>query len=373
MQVNRLELKNFRNYSEQTLEFSPNINIIHGANAQGKTNLIEAVYLACSGRSHRTKYDSELIKFGSARSDINLFFSDKTRDYKCNIRLSNDKRKQICLNNIPLKKLSELMSCLNAVLFSPEDLMLVKGAPSQRRAFTDSAISQLKPAYLSTLITYYRVLEQKNSLLKQLKRSMKTSDTTLSIWNEQLAVLNADIMLYRRDFLNSMQAFAALHNIVPDEFDAKKNKENLKIIYTPSLNYDIMDKNELSQVILEKLESVASHEIENASSVTGIHRDDIAFYINGNNARNYASQGQQRSIVLVLKLALSDYIFSQRGEQAVLLLDDILSELDSVRRAYLLSNLKDRQVIITCTDVDRAYISGNDTCKYFNVKDGNII
>jgi DNA replication and repair protein RecF len=359
MYVETLHLTNFRNYEEQTIAFCPYTNMITGDNAQGKTNLLEAVYLFSQGKSHRTKADKELIGFGKDFASLSLTFHDKSRDHQAVMKFSKSGRKAVKMNGVSLTKLSMLLSYLNAVIFSPEDLNLVKGSPGARRKFLDSAISQLYPNYLGTLIDYFKVLGQKNSLLKTLKRGRNHSDATLSVWNEQLASLCVTIMTYRKKFLERLSDFASQ---IHDEISG----ETLEISYTPSVNCGIIDDRSL----LLQLEEQQEREIEFGSALLGIHRDDVRFFINGKDVRMYGSQGQQRTVVLSLKMAQTEYIYSEKDEYPILLLDDIMSELDQSRRRYLSRRIRDKQVLITCTDTD--VLESDSHTKLFYVQNGHI-
>lgn len=345
MRIEKLTLLNFRNYQKEELSFSENTNIIFGNNAQGKTNILEAIYLFSHGRSHRTKSDTEMIKFGSEFMKLNLEFSDNDRSYNAYLQLEKSGKKTININKVPITKLSMLMRYLNVVMFSPEDLQIVKGAPLLRRHFLDEAISQLYPIYLKRLISYHKNLAQKNNLLKKMRLSGKTENDMLDVWNEQLADDGSFIMKYRSDFTERLNNFSSyIHKEICGE--------NFNLLYTPSVDCDIIDKGNF----YKKLCSVSQREIENGSSLYGIQRDDLRLFIGDKEIKNYASQGQQRTAVLSLKMAQMELICDIRGEYPVLLLDDIMSELDASRRAYLAGKIKDKQVILTCTDLENANI-----------------
>ena len=360
MIVKSLSVANFRNYEKEHIEFSEGTNVIYGNNAQGKTNLLEAVHLFASGKSHRTKSDSELIRFGAGFMKIGIEFSDNDRDYKAVMQISSDLKKSVKVNNVPITKLSMLMRYLNVVMFSPWDLEIIKGAPQIRRRFMDEAISQLFPVYLKTLISYHKNLAQKNSLLKKLKMKGKTDDGMLSVWNRQIAEAGSIIMEYRRDFVEKLNRYAG-------EIHHEISGEELKLLYNPSIDCEEIT----ADVFYEKLESVTAREIENGSGLYGIQRDDIKLFINENEVRTYASQGQQRTCVLSLKMAQMEHIKEVRGEYPVLLLDDIMSELDTTRRAYLANKIRGKQVIITCTDSDM--VDTGESTKLFKVENGKII
>ncbi len=360
MYIKSLTVDNFRNYVHENIEFCPTTNVFYGNNAQGKTNLLEAVYLFSHGRSHRAHSDSELIRFGEEFYLLSLTFCDAERDYTAQIKYSANKKKQIKINNVPITKLSMLMSYLNAVIFSPEDLDLVKGSPSRRRNFCDEAISQMYPKYLSALINYHKALVQKNSLLKSLRTSGTTHDAMLSCWNEQLAEHGAVIFNHRYEFLKKIEKLARpVHSDITNEKISLEYLPGIKLLNAESNEfYDILEKNQ-------------KREIEQGISQIGIQRDDFKILINSNEAKVFGSQGQQRSSVLSLKIAETEYIKSIKDEYPVLLLDDIMSELDINRRKYLWECITDKQVIMTCTDTD--ILNSTQNTKLFNISGGKII
>lgn len=360
MEVKRLTLRNFRNYSNETVEFSPRTNLIYGDNAQGKTNILEAVHMAATGRSHRAPSDSQLIKFGEEFAQIILEFKDMNREYRIVIRFLPGGKKSVLINNVPINKLSILVNYLNVVMFSPEDLDLIKGAPKLRRRFMDTAIGSLSPRYLSELVTYHKALSQKNTLLRIARARGKTSIDTLDVWNAQLASSGVKIMQERQSFINSiLSAAIPIHReIAACELDIK---------YNPGIDPEILSCDNPEKMFLDKLENVTAREIENGSSLYGIQRDEIAFYVDSNEAKLYASQGQQRTIVLCLKLALTEHIHKKRDEYPVLLFDDIMSELDEKHRSYLAAKIRDKQVLLTCTDREES-----DAARFIKVTDGKI-
>lgn len=362
MYIKSLKVNNFRNYLNENISLCPHTNVFYGDNAQGKTNILEAVYLFSCGKSQRTKTDSELVSFGQIIASVDIVFSDTSRDYHAVMRISKDGKKQIKINNVPIKKLSMLMSYLNVVMFSPRDLEMIKGSPSSRRQFIDEAISQLYPNYLSKLINYNKTIYQKNSLLRQLKFSGKTDDDTLSIWNDRLAEYGAVIYKYRKEFLNEISDIAKpIHKDITGE--------DFEISYIPGIK--ISDEQSLRDSFFASLEHNKKREIDLASSLVGIQRDDFKVCVDGKEAKIFGSQGQQRTCVLTLKMAQTEYIKNIKEEYPVLLLDDIMSELDINRRKYLWERIGDKQVLITCTDTDN--VMKNSDTKYFNVKKGHII
>lgn len=363
MRINTLILENFRNYAYEEITFGPGTNVIYGDNAQGKTNLLEAICMFSFGRSKRARSESELIHFGEKLFRLSLDFSDRHRDFKAVMSSSANGKKNIKINNVAITKLSQLMSYLNVVMFSPADLEIVQGAPSIRRRFLDEAISQLYPKYMSQLSDYHKTLDQKNGLLKQLRIKNSRSDPMLSVWNEQLSVLGADIYLKRKEFIQRLAAASA-------DIQSEISREKLMIDYMPSINCDTSENN-TTEIFYNKLEQNQTREIENGSSLLGIQRDDLKIKISEKEARLYGSQGQQRTAVLSLKLAQTEYINEERGEYPVLLLDDIMSELDINRRQFLSGRIKDKQVLITTTDAEGADV--NQATKYYRISNGRLI
>lgn len=364
MNIKSLVLTDFRNYEKEKIEFSPYTNIIYGNNAQGKTNLLEAVTMFSQGRSRRAKSDRELIRFDKDFAELEAEFDSGVREHTAEMRIMSNGKKKIKVNDVPIAKLSMLMNYMNTVMFSPEDLDLVKGSPGVRRKFLDFAISQMMPGYLSVLIEYSKILAEKNSLLKNLRSDGKYSDAMLSVWNDQLALAGAKIMRYRRDFISKLDEFSkGIHSEI--------TKETLEIEYMPSMDYTECDEKRAYECMLSKLEESQRREIENGASLYGIHRDDIKIVIDDKDARVFASQGQQRTAVLSLIMAQTEYVYMIKDEYPVLLLDDIMSELDKSRRAFLSQRIKDKQVLITCTDADLIDTS-DSSVNLFEIKNGRI-
>lgn len=360
MYISSLTLKNFRNYKSEKIEFSPLTNLIYGNNAQGKTNILEAVYLFAHGRSHRAKADREMIRFGSEFMALETEFHDNARDYKAELRLAKNGKKNIRINHVQITKLSMLMSYLNVVMFSPEDLELVKGSPSVRRRFIDSAISQLYPSYLANLIDYNKALVQKNFLLKNIRSGNGKGREMLDVWNLQLAQTGAKIMKSRRESIELLCKFAAgIQNEI--------SGENLTVRYAPGIKCDDITED----AVMEFLQKHSEREIDMGSAQYGVQRDDIAISVDEREARLFASQGQQRTAALSLKIAQADYIESIKSEYPILLLDDILSELDINRRSYLSEKIKNKQVLITSTDCDLK--ADTEDTKLFCVNGGKIV
>ena len=353
MEVKTLRLINFRNYEDEKITFCPGTNLIYGDNAQGKTNLLEAVCMFSHGRSKRAKSDRELIRFGEKSYTLEMTFQDSVRDYSASMTASAEGRKNIRINNVQIARLSQLMSYFNVVMFSPAELDIIKGSPAVRRRFLDEAISQMSPKYMSLLSRYYKTLSEKNGLLRQLRIKGVHNDTMLSVWNEQLAETGEQIAERRRGFLEKLGAAATA-------MQKEISGEELEIVYQPSIE---------AENYLEKLEKNQQREIEFGAALAGIQRDDIKIRVAGKDSRLYASQGQQRTAVLSLKLAQTEYINEEKGEYPVILLDDIMSELDINRRRYLAGKIKGRQVLITTTDAEE----NNGDTRYYKIQNGRVV
>ncbi len=330
MVIKNLYMENFRNYESQKISFDREKNVFYGLNGQGKTNIIEAVYYFCTCKSFRSVNDKEVIKFDKDYSHIRIDFESGGRDNTADIYISHNK--SVKVNGINLERLSELIGMTNMVIFTPEHLNLIREGPGVRRSFIDVFISQIKPRYFSCLMNYYKVLKQRNNMLKNPKM-LKTSD----IWNEKLASFGVEICRYRKEALSKMDEY--IKNYSTEE-------ESFSIQYCPSVKGDPTDK----ENFLKRLNESMERDIEKGITLTGPHRDDFDVLINGRSLKKYGSQGQTRSGVLKIKLCECEMIKNITGEEPVLLLDDVLSELDENRRKYFSENIGGRQVIITCTD-----------------------
>lgn len=349
MKAKGIELHNFRNYEFEKVLFDENVNIICGDNGMGKTNIIEAVYYFSQGRSFRSN-GREVIKDGEDFGKIKLSFESGERKYNGEIRFFGNKRKEIILNEIELKKTSQLLGNIICVLFTPDELNIVKGIPELRRRFCDSAIIPLRPNYLKELIKYRTVINQKTAVLKSGRYD------TLPVWNEKLIETGCRIIRMRRSYIEKISEKARQL-----QREISGGRENLEVRYFPSVQDE--------EAFIKKIELSSDKEKENRICLYGPHRDDIIFEINGKNAKNYGSQGQIRTAVLCLKTAQMEIIKEETGKYPVLLLDDILSELDKKRREFLISEIKGKQVIITCTDAD--FTIGNSNV--INIKDGKVV
>ena len=351
MYIKSLKLKNFRNYDEEKIEFCPQKNIIYGSNGQGKTNIIEALYFLQSGRSYRCTKEKEIIKFGEEYARIEAEFIKN--EIKNNALFFISDKKSVKLNGVNIDRLSEIIGNINIVIFTPDHLNLIKEGPSVRRNFLDSFISQLKKSYFKNLVSYYKVLKQRNNILKKKNKDMLS---TISVWDEKLAELSVSICEMRRNIIEKIN----------EKINSVTNAdEKLNLVYLPSIKGDFKDRKNIIKQLNENIE----RDMEYGMTMTGPHRDDFEIYLDGNNIKKYGSQGQQRSCVLKLKLCECEIIKEKTGEMPPILLDDILSELDEERRHLFIENIKDTQVIITCTD--KEFLKGLDGF-YFRVEKGKV-
>ncbi len=341
MIVKSINLKNFRNYENQFLEFDEKLNIIHGLNAQGKTNILEGIYYFSTGKSGRTKKEAEAIKFGEESASLEIVFQDKNRENKAEIEIFQNKRKNIYLNEILLKKVSELVGKLGAIYFGPEYLDLVKGGPSKRRKNIDILISQLRTSYFSALLEYKKTIEQKNASLK----NNNPDRIILEILNEKIVSLSEIIAKNRFEYIKKIEKNAKLlQKQISDE------KEDLEIEYISPIGVlKEFDSKIFKDELKKKLEKNFEREIILREAQTGVHRDDIEYKINSLEVKSFASQGQQKTVVLAEKIAEAQLFFEEKGEYPILLLDDIMSELDEKRQAFVMEKLCNMQIFITCT------------------------
>ena len=358
MIASELNLYNFRNYENEKVSFGDEVNIIFGDNGMGKTNILEAVYYFSYGRSFRSS-GREIIKDGEKEGRIALSFRSDERNYESEIKFLSGKRKEIYLNEIELKKTSQLLGNFICVLFTPDEMSIVKGMPDVRRRFCDSAIMPLRPQFIKELINYRNIVNQKTALLKSKRYE------TLDIWNEKLAESGSKIMLMRSSYIKRIEEKAAIL-----QKDISLEKESLSVRYNPSVKMG-ESLQEIKENFIIKLEEYKEKEKENFFCMVGIHRDEIDFYINGKPAKTYASQGQIRTAVLCLKSAQMEIIKEETDSYPVMLLDDILSELDKKRRDFLISQIKGKQIIITCTDLEQSFI--NENTNIINIRDGKVI
>ena len=354
MWIKKIKIKNFRNYEKEEINLEKNINIFYGQNAQGKTNIIESIFLCSMGKSFRAKKDKEMIKLNEENSAVEIEFEKSDRDGKIKIELSN--KKNVYINGIKIKKLSELLGNINVVIFTPDDINILKGGPQNRRRFLDIMISQLKPNYMYNLNLYLKTLEQRNNYLRQIKEYGK-DENLLEIWDEKLAEYAINIYNYRNEFINKIKnKIKEIHKEITNE------KEEIEIEYITECKS--------KEKYLSLLKSRRKLDIIKGFTTKGIHRDDFMIYINKKQLDIYGSQGQHRTAILSLKLSELNIVYDEIGEYPILLLDDFMSELDKQRRENFLEKIENIQVIITCTD--KINIENKNNLIY-NVKNGKVL
>lgn len=381
MRVDRLTLRQFRNYLEESLDFNPNLNILVGNNAQGKTNIVEALYFLALGRSHRTHLDSELIQWGKEWASLSASVCSETGRVDLKARLQLGKRKSFQVSGNELHSLSELYGHFNVVLFSPDDLQLVKGSPSLRRQFLDVVLAQVSPVYRSYLVNYNRILQQRNSSLKLIAERRSPLDI-LDAWEPQLVELGSRIIAARYEAVRALNHHAAAVHL-----EMTGHLESLSLIYCPfylpkdsynpvegvSNSGEIPAYEEIYREFTAELERKRDDEIRRGVTLVGPQRDDLLFGINGIDARTFGSQGQQRTVVLSCKLGEAQYMRSQTGEYPVLLLDDVMSELDTSRRHFFLNAIRARiQIILTTTSLHSFTEDMLQNATVFSVASGKV-
>lgn len=362
MRVKKLTLTDFRNYREQTLEFGEGVNILYGDNAQGKTNVLEAIYLFSMGKANRAHRDAELIRHGQEKAELSLEFFDGERDCIAEVALFKNRRKTVTLNEVPVRKNSELVGRFRVVYFGPEYLGLVKEGPKMRRKNFDILISQLRPRYFAALADAKKLIDSKNALLKMEKPNI----AMLEIINEKLAGVSAELIAYRTEYVKKIGTHAAAL-----QKEISGGKEDLELKYQSCIGEtEGLSVQEIKEKVLQKFADVQRRELDARETVAGPHREDIAYVIGGQDAKLYASQGQQKTVVLSQKLAEVALISQETGDLPVLLLDDIMSELDKKRQSFILNHIREMQILITCTDVDGFRMDGDVTL--FHVEEGRV-
>ena len=357
MYVNSLELSKYRNYDDLNISFDPGITILYGDNAQGKTNILEALYIAGTTKSHRGSKDKDIIKFDEDESHIRLNINKNDVGHKIDVHLRRNKNKYIAIDGGSIKKSGELLGLINMIFFSPEDLSIIKNGPSQRRRFINLELCQLNKIYFYNYVNYNKALEQRNTLLKQIAFDKKLTDT-LDLWDAYLVQYGTEVINERQHFIDQ------LNEIVKDiHHHLTGGREAIEIGYEMNVTTEDYEK------VLQKKRDM---DLKYQSTQTGPHRDDICFYVNGIDVRTYGSQGQQRTAALSLKLAEIELVKSLIHDTPVMLLDDVMSELDSNRRNYLLDSIKDIQTVVTCTGYDDFIKSRLTIDRIYEVVNGNI-
>lgn len=339
MYVQSLELQNFRNYKNLNINFDIGTNILYGNNAQGKTNILESIYLLGTSKSHRSSKDKDMISFESDESHLKMTVIKNDVPVRIDMHLKKNRAKGIAINGIPIKKVSELFGIINVVFFSPEDLGIIKNGPAERRRFIDLELCQLDKMYVYNLMNYNKIINQRNQLLKDLNYYYdKDLYNTLDIWDIQLADFGSKIITRRDSFIEELnEIIYGIHRNITN------GKEELFIKYEPNIS---------GNNLYEELSKNRDKDIKYKTTSVGPHRDDISFFNKNMDIRKFGSQGQQRTAALSLKLSEIELVKSVIKDMPVLLLDDVLSELDSSRQSHLLNSLHNVQTVITCTGLD---------------------
>ena len=354
MWIKDIKLINFRNYNCQKIKLHENINVFYGQNAQVKTNIIESIFMSSIGKSFRTNKEKELIKFNEEKAMVEINFQKTDRDG--NIKIEIGEKKQVYLNGIKLKKLSELLGNINIVIFTPDDINILKGGPQNRRRFLDIMISQLRPNYMHILNLYIKTMEQRNNYLRQIKEEHK-DENLLEIWDEKLAEYAIKIYEYRKEFIEKIiKKLDIIHKNITN------GEEQIELEYVTEC--DSKEK------YLKLLKERRKLDIIKGFTTKGVHRDDFMIYINKKDIKIFGSQGQNRTAMLSLKLAELQVIYDEIGEYPILLLDDFMSELDKTRRKNFLENIEGTQVIITGTE--KLDIENLEYLEY-NVSNGKVL
>ncbi len=358
MVIKSLELSSFRNYEKLSLEFSSGVNILYGDNAQGKTNILEAICVCATTKSQKGSKDKEMIRIGDEECHIRMYVEREEVPHKLDMHLRRAKAKTAALDGLPVKKSSELYGFLHVISFSPEDLSIIKNGPAERRRMVDMELCQLDRIYLYQLTKYNKILEQRNNLLKQIGFDRKLADT-LQIWDEQLAEYGKKIIETRRNFINDLNELVG-----PVHGHLSQGKEKLKLCYEPNVRED---------EFLKVLQDSREKELVLKSTLHGPHRDDISFLLGEEDIRKFGSQGQQRTSALSLKLAEIELVKRTIKDDPVLLLDDVLSELDRNRQTQLLDSIQNIQTIITCTGLEEFVKERIHSDRIYHVHAGNVI
>jgi DNA replication and repair protein RecF len=363
MWLQSLTLNRYRNLEPLVLEPSEGLNVLVGSNAQGKTNLLEAIYVCCVGRSHQTVRDRELIRWGEETASLMVDCRHRDGPHRVEVRLTLSGRKMVRINGHPVHRLGELMGHMNAVIFSPAELSLVRDGPSCRRRFIDIAMSQIRPAYFYTLQRYQHALAQRNALLRAIAAGGGGRDT-LPVWEAQLARSGARLIVARRDFCDRLsQRAAGIH-------ERLSGGEKLLAVYEASARSG--DVPDLEAELQAGMMNGRDADIRRGATSLGPHRDDLALTLDGRDIRAFGSQGQKRTCALSLKLAEREMMREETGEEPLLLLDDVLSELDEDRRRMLLSHIENTQVFITCVNAEQAPALYRRSARVYDVEAGRV-
>ncbi|MEN8078967.1 DNA replication/repair protein RecF [Clostridioides difficile] len=360
MFIKRLQMLNYRNYNVLDINLGPHVNVFMGDNAQGKTNILEGIYYCAFARSHRTSKDRELINWNADNALLSVSVGKERLDKRIDISILKDGKKAIQINKIKIKKIGELFGNFNVVMFSPEDLKIIKDSPGVRRKFIDMELCQLNPKYYYNLVQYNKVLNERNSIL----RNRNINKDILDVYDMQLVEFGYNIIMERLEYIKKLNKYSdKIHS------DITSGKEKIEFKYTST----IKDLENIKENFYSLLEKNRVRDSERGITTVGPHRDDFIVLINDIDTKSYGSQGQQRTAVLTIKFSSLKIIKELTGEHPVLLLDDVLSELDFSRKRYILSTIGDIQTIITCTGIEDLYEYLDDKSKVFKVKDGEIL
>ncbi len=357
MILKSVELDNFRNYGRLHMEFDSGTNILYGNNAQGKTNILESIYLSGTTKSHKGSKDREMIRFGCEEAHLRTVVEKGGVDYQIDMHLKKNRSKGIAVNRIPIRKVSELFGILNLVFFSPEDLNIIKNGPAERRRFLDLELCQLDKLYLLELTKYNKILNQRNKLLKDISFRPELRDT-LSVWDIQLVESGKKIIKAREAFIKELGVIVQkIHKNISG------NKEELELSYEPDSRAEELE---------QRLNDSRERDLRFGQTTAGPHRDDLSFFVDHVDIRKFGSQGQQRTSALSLKLSEIELVKKSIHETPILLLDDVLSELDSNRQNFLLNSIHDIQTVITCTGLDEFVKNRFHINRVFQVIEGQI-
>ena len=357
MIIESIELKNYRNYDKLHMDFSHGTNILYGDNAQGKTNILEAIYVCAQTKSHRGSKDKEIIQFDRDESHIKLNVRKRDVPYRIDMHLKKNRAKGVAVNGVPIKKASELFGIVNVVFFSPEDLNLIKNGPAERRRFIDLELCQLNKLYVHSLVQYNKIVTQRNKLLKDIM-FRPDYEETLDIWDMQLVQYGREVIRCREAFVGQLNdLIGGIHRQLSGE------KESLHISYEPNVTVDMFE---------DTLRKSRPSDLKQRTTLTGPHRDDLSFIINDIDIRRFGSQGQQRTAALSLKLAEIELVKKIVNDYPILLLDDVLSELDGSRQNHLLSGINHIQTMITCTGLEDFVNNRFRIDKIFKVVSGEV-
>ena len=360
MFIKRLQMLNYRNYNVLDINLGPHVNVFMGDNAQGKTNILEGIYYCAFARSHRTSKDRELINWNADNALLSVMVGRERLDKRIDISILKDGKKAIQINKIKIKKIGELFGNFNVVMFSPEDLKIIKDSPGVRRKFIDMELCQLNPKYYYNLVQYNKVLNERNSIL----RNRNINKDILDVYDMQLVEFGYNIIIDRLEYIQKLNKYSAkIHS------EITSGKEKIEFKYTST----IKDLENIKENFYSLLEKNRVRDCERGITSVGPHRDDFTVLINDIDTKSYGSQGQQRTAVLTIKFSSLKIIKELTGEHPVLLLDDVLSELDFSRKRYILSTIGDIQTIITCTGIEDLYEYLDDKSKVFKVKDVEIL